>query len=103
MPMPPMPTTTTVSPTCVPARSTAEPNPVATPHDTRATQSSGRSGSTLMTEASATTVCSLKVPSLAITFSSWPPTKWREVPSVIWPRMNVPPPRSHRFCRPVEQ
>ena len=35
MPMPPTPTTTTVSPGARPARSTAEPQPVATPHDTR--------------------------------------------------------------------
>ena len=34
MPMPPMPTTTTVSPTCTSARRVAEPQPVATPHDT---------------------------------------------------------------------
>ena len=39
---------------CVSARFTAEPQPVATPHDTSATASSGRSSSTLMTDASAT-------------------------------------------------
>ena len=54
MPMPPMPTTTTVSPGATSARLVAEPQPVATPHDTRATASNGRSGSTLMTCDSAT-------------------------------------------------
>ena len=46
MPTPPTPTTTTVSPGMTSARYTAEPQPVVTPHETRATTSSGRSGST---------------------------------------------------------
>ena len=65
MPMPPTPITATLSPGLVPARSVAEPKPVATPQDTRATTSNGRSGSTLMSEASFTRMCSEKVPTWA--------------------------------------
>ena len=104
MPMPPMPTTTTVSPGRTSARLVAEPQPVATPQDTRATASSGRSVSTLMTEASATQEYSANVPSLAISFTGWSPlTKWRWVPSVIIPPCIAPEPASHRFWRPVLQ
>ena len=52
MPMPPTPSTATVSPTVTCARLTAEPKPVATPQDTSATAVHGMSGSTLTTEAS---------------------------------------------------
>ena len=65
MPMPPMPMTATLSPGLVPARSVAEPNPVATPHETSATTSSGRSGSTLTIEFSLASTYSEKVPSCA--------------------------------------
>ena len=54
------------------ARYTAEPQPVVTPHDTRATTLSGRSGSTFTSEASWTTLCSANVPTLAMTLRSWP-------------------------------
>ncbi len=43
-----------------------------TPHDTRATTLSGRSASTLTNEASWTTLCSAKVPTLAMTLRSSP-------------------------------
>jgi len=56
----------------VSARFVAEPQPVATPQLTSATASSGRSGSTLMSDASATHAYSLKVPSLAIIVSGVP-------------------------------
>ena len=46
IPIPPMPTTTTVSPGRTSARTVAEPKPVATPQLTSATTSSGRSSST---------------------------------------------------------
>ena len=71
-PMPPMPTTTTVSPGCVSARLVAEPQPVATPQETSATQSSGRSFSTLISDASATVAYSENVPNLAIIFTARP-------------------------------
>ena len=66
IPMPPIPTTTTVSPGCVPARFAADPQPVATPHDTSATHSSGMSFSTLMIDCSLTHANSENVPTLAI-------------------------------------
>ena len=103
MPMPPMPTTTTVSPALTSARLVAEPQPVATPQLTSATHSSGRSASTLMTEVSATHAYSANVPSLAISVTGLPLMKWRCVPSVIMPPTNVPAPASHRFWRPVLQ
>ncbi len=56
-----------------------------------------------MTDASATTVCSLNVPSLASTLRSSPRQWWRTVPSVIMPAVKVMAPRSHRFWWPVEQ
>ena len=74
MPMPPMPTTTTVSPGATSARLVAEPQPVATPHDTRATASNGRSGSTLMTCDSATHEWFANVPSLANSMTSVSPS-----------------------------
>ena len=53
-------------PAACPARFTAEPQPVATPHDTSATASSGRSASTLMTDCLGDAACArLNVPSLA--------------------------------------
>ena len=70
--MPPIPTTTTVSPGCVSARFVAEPQPVATPHDTSATQSSGKSFSTLISDASATVANSENVPSFAISLTERP-------------------------------
>ena len=75
MPTPPTPTTTTVSPGMTSARYTAEPQPVATPHDTRATTPSGRSVSTFTSDASWHTPCSAKVPSLDITLSGRP-SRW---------------------------
>jgi hypothetical protein len=92
-----MPTTTTVSPAATAPRETAEPQPVATPHDTRATHSSGRSSSTLMTDRSLTHVYSLNVPTLAISWTYSPLMKWRWVLSVIMPPPNAPRPSSHRF------
>ena len=74
MPTPPTPTTTTVSPGSTSARYTAEPQPVVTPHETSATTFSGRSGSTLTSEASWTTPCSAKVPSLDMMLSGRPST-----------------------------
>ena len=56
MPMPPRPTTTTVSPARTSAALTAEPQPVVTPQPTRAALSSGMYGSILMQLASLTTV-----------------------------------------------
>ena len=103
IPMPPMPTTTTVSPTCTSARRVAEPQPVATPHDTSDTQSIGRSSSTLMTDISDTHVRSANVPSLASSVTGLPSTWWRWVPSVIIPPPSVPAPASHRLPRPVVQ
>ena len=103
MPMPPMPTMTTVSPGATSARRVAEPQPVATPHDTSDTQSIGRSSSTLMTDISDTHVSSANVPSLASSVTGWPSTKWRCVPSVIIPPPSVPAPASHRLPRPVVQ
>ena len=72
MPTPPTPTTTTVSPGMTSARYTADPQPVVTPHDTRATTPNGTSGSTGTSDASWATLCSAKVPSLAMTLRSWP-------------------------------
>ena len=72
MPMPPMPTTTTVSPAVTPPRLAADPQPVATPQLTSATHSSGRSSSTLMSDCSATTACSENVPTLAINVTPSP-------------------------------
>src|SRR4051812_34559191 len=101
-PTPPIPTTTTVSPGFTPARFTAEPYPVATPQLTRQTTSRGRSGSTLMTEASARHIISAKVPSLAMVVMGLPSVVWcRNVPSVTMPPANVPAPRSHRLVLPM--
>jgi hypothetical protein len=99
-----MPTTTTVSPGFTSARLVAEPHPVATPQETSETASNGRSGSTLITCDSATTVRSANVPSLANNIRSSPPAVWcRCDPSVTMPLMKAPAPSSHRLCRPVEQ
>ena len=72
IPTPPTPTTTTTSPWATSARYTAEPHPVVTPHDTRATTGRGNSGSTFTRDASWTTPYSEKVPSLDITLSGLP-------------------------------
>ena len=93
IPMPPMPTTTTVSPGRTSARVVAEPQPVATPQETRATASSGRSSSTLISEFSATQAWLANVPSLANIVIDVPSAvKCRGVPSVIIPPTNVPAP-----------
>ena len=63
MPMPPTPSTATVSPGRTLARLTAEPKPVATPHDTSATAGNGMSGSTLTTDNSDSSCISENVPS----------------------------------------
>ena len=63
VPMPPMPTTTTVSPGWTLPMCTADPHPVVTPHPTSAALSSGMSFSILITEVSCTTQCSANVPS----------------------------------------
>ncbi len=63
MPTPPTPMTTTVSPSLVPPISVAEPQPVATPHPSRAAFSSGMSFSILMTDASLTVTYGANVPS----------------------------------------
>src|SRR5690606_15578312 len=98
----PMPTTTTVCPGRTSPRVVADPQPVATPHDTTATASSGMSGSTLITDDSATHVYWANVPSLANSSRSSSPIRWRLVPSVIMPSWNVARPLSHNAWRPVE-
>ena len=81
------------------ASRSADPQPVATPHDTSATASSGRSVSTLITCDSATQEYCENVPSLANRVSSGPPPamRWRLVPSVTIPLTKAPAPASHRF------
>ena len=65
MPMPPTPSTATVSPGRTLARFTAEPKPVATPQEVSATAGHGMSESTLTTDASDSSWISLKAPSWA--------------------------------------
>ena len=75
---------------------------MATPQLTRQTTSSGRSGSTLITEASARHIISANVPSLAIVVIGLPSSVWcRNVPSVTIPPASVPAPRSQRFVLPI--
>ena len=66
MPMPPTPTTTTVSPGRTFAALTADPQPVGTPQPTRTALSSGMSSSTLTTEFWWTVAYWLNVPSMHI-------------------------------------
>ena len=63
IPTPPVPTMTTVSPGSVPTPTVPEPHPVVTPHDTREAASKGIDSSILMTDSSARTAYSAKVPS----------------------------------------
>ena len=65
MPMPPMPTTTTVSPAVTPPRLAAGPSRGHAAADERYAFQR-RSLSTLMSDCSATTACSENVPTLAI-------------------------------------
>ena len=64
MPIPPTPTTITVSPGFTAAAFTAEPQPVGTPQPTSTALSSGRSSSTLTTEFWWMVAYWLKVPSM---------------------------------------
>src|SRR5690606_23302047 len=63
LPTPPDPYTTTVSPALTPARCTADPQPVGTPHPITAPTSNGRSSGTSTTEYSDTTAYCENVPS----------------------------------------
>ena len=102
MPTPPAPTTTTVSPDLTSAAYVAEPQPVVTPHATRAALSRGMSSAILITDARFMTLCSANVPRQHMVARSSPPgVWWREVPSNWWPESRVAP-RSHRFWWPVE-
>ena len=77
LPMPPQPTTATMSPGCTSAAYTAEPQPVTTPQPSRQALSSGRSFSILMQLASCTTVWWANVPSA-------PMASVRSLPSLSW-------------------
>ena len=76
IPTPPVPITTTVSPGCVPTPTVPEPQPVVTPHDTSEAASKGIDSSILITDSSARTAYSAKVPSCVIAVRSSLPT-WR--------------------------
>ena len=103
MPTPPTPSTATVSPGRTPARLTAEPNPVATPQETRATAGHGMSGSTLTTEDSASSCRSENAPSCENRATGSPPIRCAMRPSVIIPVSKSFMPVSHRYARPARQ
>ena len=82
-PMPPTPTTTTLSPGCTSAAYTDDPQPVTTPQPSRQARSSGTSSSILMQLASLTTVWWPNVPSRHMSPRSWPWRGGATVPSAI--------------------
>ena len=104
MPMPPTPMTATLSPGLVPARSVAEPKPVATPHDTSATASKGRSFSTFTSEFSLTSIVLGERAELGETTDGLaaPLILWASRPSLIMPMSKSLAPSSQRYWRPVE-
>ena len=73
MPTPPVPMITTVSPGSVPTPTVADPHPVVTPQDTSEAASNGIESSILITDSSARTAYSAKVPSCVIAVRSSSP------------------------------
>ena len=70
--MPPVPTTTTVSPSRTLARWTADPYPFGMAHASSAAGISGRCGSTFTIESADTTVCSANAPIFETCPRFWP-------------------------------
>ena len=104
MPMPPMPTTTTVSPGRTSARLVAEPQPVATPHDDERDHVERQVGVDLDDRRLRHARVLGERAELGHQLDrAHHPSKWRAVPSVIMPFCMAPAPASHRFCRPVLQ
>ena len=81
VPMPPAPTTTTVSPGATSAIFVADPYPVGTPQESRETYSSGTSSRIFTACDSWTVTYGEKVPSSAIGAAPWPLTVVRNVSS----------------------
>src|SRR5699024_1656812 len=104
IPIPPLPTTTTTSPSLAPPISVADPQPVATPQPSRAALSSGMSFSILTTEDWWTVTYGENVPRTHIEATGSPAAVWtRYVSSLIARPVSRPAPLSQRFWSPSAQ